>query len=186
MVADRLGRRRNIGDRHRVQGPDMEVLRMHRSPARGPFTTRRIATLAGILAVAAGACTGGASTAPSIAPGGSPTAAPGTLVLERVPDSTACDAIGVDYTSVTFRIDVTATPQVWAVADTGTSLLVRWSGAFAAGTGTVPTVVDGSGTVVLEDGETMDLPEGGWPDLHGHIVCPGPSSLTVLEVAPAG
>jgi hypothetical protein len=159
---------------------------MHRFPARGTFTTLRIAALAGILAVAAVACSGGASTAPTATPGGSPTAAPGALVLDRVPDATACDAIGVDYTSVTFHIDITATPQIWAVADTGTSLLVRWVSAFAAGPGTEPTVVDGSGAVVLEEGDTLDLPEAGWPDLHGHMVCPGPNSLTVLDEAPAG
>jgi hypothetical protein len=159
---------------------------MHRSPAHRPFTTLRVATLAGILAVAAGACTGGASTAPTASAGSSPTAGPGALVLDRVPDATACDAIGVDYTSVTFHIDLTATPQVWAVADTGPSLLVRWASAFAAGTGTEPTVIDGSGAVVLEDGDTLDLLEAGWPDLHGHMVCPGPNSLTVLDEAPAG
>ena len=158
---------------------------MHRSPTPRARAALRIAILAGILTVVAGACGGDASTAPTT-PGSSPTAAPGALVLDRVPDSTACDAIGVDYTSVTFHIDVTATPQIWAVADTGTSLLVRWVSAFAAGTGTEPTVVDGSGAVILEDGDTLDLPEGGWPDLHGHMVCPGPNSLTVLDEAPAG
>ena len=115
-----------------------------------------------------------------------PRPCPARSSLDRVPDNIACDAIGVDYTSVTFHIDVTATPQIWAVADTGASLLVRWVSAFAAGTGTEPTVVDGSGTVVLEDGDTLDLPEAGWPDLHGHMVCPGPNSLTVLDEAPAG
>ena len=158
---------------------------MHRSPTPRARAALRLSILAGILAVVAGACAGGASPAPTT-PGSSPTAAPGALVLDRAPDSTACDAIGVDYTSVTFHIDVTATPQIWAVADTGTSLLVRWVSAFGAGTGTEPTVVDGSGAVILEDGDTLDLPEAGWPDLHGHMVCPGPSSLTVLDEAPAG
>jgi hypothetical protein len=157
---------------------------MHRSPTRRARAALRIATLAGILAVTAAACTGGASTAPTATPGSSPTAGPGALVLDRVPDGIACDAIGVDYTSVTFHIDLTATPQVWAVADTGTSLLVRWVSAFAAGTGTEPTVVDGTGAVVLEDGDTLELPEAGWPDLGGHMVCPGPNSLTVLDEAP--
>ena len=157
---------------------------MHRSPTPRARAALRIAILAGILTVVAGAC-GDASTAPTT-PGSSPTAAPGALVLDRVPDGTACDAIGVDYTSVTFHIDLTATPQIWAVADTGTSLLVRWVSAFAAGTGTEPTVVDGSGAVILEDGDTLGLPEAGWPDLHGHMVCPGPNSLTVLDEAPAG
>ena len=159
---------------------------MHRSSNPRARAALRIAALTGILAIAAGACTGGASTAPTATPGSSPTAAPGALVLDRVPDATACDAIGVDYTSVTFHIDVSATPQIWAVADTGTLLLVRWASAFDAGTGTEPTVVDGSGAVVLEDGDTLDLPEAAWPDLHGHMVCPGPDSLTVLDEAPAG
>jgi hypothetical protein len=157
---------------------------MHRSPAHGPLTSIRIATLAGLLAVAIGACSSGPSAAPSATPGSSPTAAPGALVLDQVPDNIGCDAIGVDYTAVTFHIDVTATPQIWAVANTGTSLLVRWVSAFAAGPGTEPNVVDASGAVVLEDGDTLDLPEGGWPDLHGHMVCPGPNSLTVLDEAP--
>jgi hypothetical protein len=135
-------------------------------------------------AVALAACSGGATPAPTASPAGSPTAAPGELVLDRVPDATACDAIGVDYTSVTFHIDPTASPQIWAVADTGPSLVVRWTSAFEAGTGAEPNVVDGSGAVVLEDGDTLDLPDGGWPDLAGHMVCPGPTSLTVLDEAP--
>jgi hypothetical protein len=146
----------------------------------------RTAALASVIAIALGACSGQASTAPTAtpesSPTSSPTAAPGELALERVPDTTACDAIGVDYRSVTFHIDPTADPQIWAVADTGTSLRVRWDSTFAAADA---TVVDDSGAVVLEDGATLAIPDGSWPDLDGHMVCPGPNSLTILDEAPA-
>ena len=158
---------------------------MHRSPTPRARVALRLSILAGILAVVAGACAGGASTAPTT-PGSSPTAAPGALVLDRAPDSTACDAIGVDYTSMTFHVDPTASPQIWAVADTGTNLTVRWDSAFEAGTGAEPSVVDGSGAVVLEDGDTLAMPaDGSYPDLGGHFVCTGPTGLIILDQAPA-
>ena len=158
---------------------------MHGSPTPRARAALRIAILAGILAVAAGACVGGASTAPPATPGSSPTA-PVALVLDRAPDNTACDTIGVDYTSMTFHVDPTASPQIWAVADTGTNLTVRWDSAFEAGTGAEPSVVDGSGAVVLEDGDTLAMPaDGSYPDLGGHFVCTGPTGLIILDQAPA-
>jgi hypothetical protein len=146
----------------------------------------RTAALAGVIAIALGACSGGSTPAPTATPGSSPTAAPGGLVLDRAPDTTGCDAIGVDYTSMTFRIDPAASPQIWAVADTGTNLTVRWDSSFEAGTGAEPTVVDDSGAVVLEDGDTLDMPAGGaYPELEGHFVCTGPTGLIILDEAPS-
>jgi hypothetical protein len=146
----------------------------------------KAASLASVFAIALGACGTEASTPPSATPGTSPTAAPGELVLDRAPDDTACDTIGVDYESMTFHIDPAASPQIWADADTGTTLTVSWDSSFEAGTGAEPTVVDASGAVVLEDGVTLDMPaDGSYPDLAGHFVCTGPTGLIILDQAPA-
>lgn len=143
----------------------------------------RITALASVIAITVGACAGRATTAPSPAPGSPPTAAPGELVLERAPDNTACDTIGIDYTLVTLHIDPSASPQIWADADTGTTLTVRWDSSFEAGTGA--TVVDDSGAVVLEDGDTLEMPEGAYPELAGHFVCTGPPGLVILDQVPS-
>jgi hypothetical protein len=156
----------------------------------------RTAALAGVIAITLGACSGGSTPAPTATPGGStpaptatpgssPTAAPGALVLDRAPDTTACDTIGIDYTSLTFHIDPAASPQIWAVANTATNLTVRWDSSFEAGTGAEPTVIDASGAVVLEDGDTLDVPGGAYPELKGHFVCTGPTGLIILDEAPS-
>ena len=145
----------------------------------------RTAALAGVIAITLGACSGGSTPAPTATPGSSPTPAPGALVLDRAPDTTACDSIGIDYTSLTFHIDPSASPQIWADANTGVSLTVRWDSSFEAGTGAEPTVIDASGAVVLEDGDTLDVPAGAYPELKGHFVCTGPTGLIILDEAPS-
>jgi len=145
----------------------------------------RTAALAGVIAITLGACSGAATPAPTATPGSSPTAAPGALVLDRAPDVTGCDAIGIDYTSVTFHVDPAASPQIWADANTGVALTVRWDSTFEAGTGAAPTVVDASGAVVLEDGDRLEVPAGAYPELKGHFVCTGPTGLIILDEAPS-
>jgi len=152
---------------------------------RRPPPAIRFAALVGVIALALGACSSGASTPPSATPGSSPTAGANALVLERAPDTTACDTIGVDYTSMTFHIDPTALPQIWAVANTGVSLSVRWDSSFEAGTGPEPAVVDASGAVVLEDGDSLQMPAAAFPELKGHFVCTGPTGLIILDAAPS-
>jgi hypothetical protein len=141
----------------------------------------RSAALASICAIVLGACSGGASTSPTATPGSSPTPGGAVLVLDRTPDDTGCDTIGINYTSVTFHIDLTASPQIWAEADTGVLLTVKWDSTFQAGTGAEPTVVDGSGAVVLQDGDILDVPEGAYPELKGHFVCTGEHGLTIFD-----
>jgi hypothetical protein len=145
----------------------------------------RFTALASVFAIALGACSNPASTAPSATPGSSAT--PGTAVLEldRAADNLGCDTIGVDYRSVTFHIDPSADPQIWAVTDTGGSLGVRWDSTFEAGTGAEPTVIDADGETVISDGDTLDIPEGAFPELKGHFVCPGPTELSILDEAPS-
>ena len=151
----------------------------HRRPP-----TIRLAALAGVLAIVLGACSNPATQAPSATPGASPTSGAATLVLERAPDATGCDTIGIDYTSMTFHVDPAASPQIWAEANTGVSLTVKWDSTFEAGDGA--TVVDSAGEVVLEDGDTLDVPGGAFPELKGHFVCTGPTGLIVLDQAPGG
>ena len=145
----------------------------------------RFTALAGVFAIALGACSNPASQAPSATPGSSPTPGTAVLELERAPDNLGCDTIGVDYRSVTFHIDPSADPQIWAVTDTGSSLLVRWDSTFEPGTGAEPTVVDAEGETVLSEGDTLDIPEGAFPELEGHFVCTGTTELIVLDEAPS-
>jgi len=156
-----------------------------------PTVTRRLpsvvrfAVLASVFAIALGACSSPASQAPSATPGSSPTPATGTLELDRSPDNIGCDAIGVDYRSVTFNIDLGASPQIWAVTDTGGSLRVRFDSTFEAGSGAEPTIVDADGEIVVSDGDSLAIPEGAFPELKGHFVCPGTTELSILDQAPA-
>ena len=147
--------------------------------------TLRTAALAGVVAIILGACTNQASTAPSATPGSSPTPDTGGLVLDRAPDNTACDTIGIDYKSVTFHIDPSKSPQIWADADTGVTLTVKWDSTFQAGSGSEPNVVDSTGAVVLKDGDKLDVPEGAYPQLKGHFVCTGTTGLIILDKSPS-
>ena len=65
-------------------------------------------------------CGSSASPSPSVAPAPSAAASPvgsaGGIVLERTPPI-GCDAIGVDYKSVTIKIDAASDPDVWAGTD---------------------------------------------------------------------
>lgn len=84
------------------------------------------------------------------------------------------------YKAATIRIDPTAVDPVWGETDTGARLDVFWAKGFVAGTSADPTIVDPTRQVVARDGEKIVVPEGAWPRLHGHFVCPGPSALYVL------
>ena len=124
---------------------------------------------------------------PSTSPSSSPaaTTAPSALVLRAAPANLGCDSIGVDYHRVTFRIDPTAAEQVSAVADTGKQLLTYWAAGFHPGTATDRVVRDPANQVVVSDGEVLSIPQGDWPRLRGHFVCPAPNALYVLLVDPS-
>ena len=143
----------------------------------------RTAALVSVYAIVLGACSGQVSTSPTATPGSSPPPGAAVLVLDRTLDDTGCDTIGINYTSVAFHIDPTASPQIWAEADTGAMLTVKWDSTFQAGTGAEPTVVDGSGAVVVQDGDILDVPEGAYPELKGHFVCTGEHGLTIFDEA---
>ena len=123
-----------------------------------------------------------ASPAPST-PAPSPTPAT-TIVLREAPAGMGCDAIGVDYTSMTFHVDPTATEQVSAVTDTGVTLATHWAAGFVPGTDSERLVRDPTGQVVVSDGDTLEVPSATYPRLQGYFVCLAPDKLYVLLADP--
>jgi hypothetical protein len=141
-----------------------------------------------IAAAAASAC--GGSAAPSTAPSAATPAAPsvtasGGFALRPAPEGLGCDAMGVAYRSVTFKIDPAAADAVTAVTDQGGSLRTFWSVGFVGGSSGDAVVRDPDGQVVATDGEVLAVPEGAWPRLHGYFVCPSPDALYVLLQDPS-
>jgi hypothetical protein len=126
---------------------------------------------------------GPGSAAPSTAPSsGAPSQPPGsgaTLELRAAPADLGCDAMAVDYRRITFQIDASAEDPVTARTDTGKSLQTFWSTGFQ-GSAEPPAVQDPAGQVVAADGDTLDIPEGALPRLHGYFVCPSTNALYVL------
>lgn len=124
-----------------------------------------------------------ASGGPPASAGASSSSAPGGvgIVLDRVPAGLGCDAIGVEYRSVTFFIDPASQPAVWAVTDRGRRLAVGWDPSFVGGPVADPSVLDATGAVVARPGEVLVIPQGAWPSLHGHFACPSPTALYVLD-----
>ncbi len=114
-----------------------------------------------------------------------PSVAPGAIRLDRLPDDFGCDAIGVPYRQVTFRVRVGAEREVTVVTETGAVLPTAWSHAFSAGDAADPVVRDGAGQAVATDGDVLVIPDAGWPRLHGYFVCPGESDISILAEDPA-
>jgi len=113
-----------------------------------------------------------------------PAATSSTLVLRQAPGNFGCDAIGVEYRSVTFRINRESEEQVVAVTDGGKNLRTSWSPSFY-GTGTAdPVIRDAAADIVVRDGDILPMPDGTWPRLHGYFVCAGTDTLAVLDRDP--
>jgi hypothetical protein len=90
----------------------------------------------------------------------------------------------VPYRRVTFQIDPGTADPVTVLTDTGRALPTYWSPGFtltsaqdAAGG---PVVQDPNGQVVATADDTLDIPSGARPRLHGYFVCPSPEALYVL------
>jgi hypothetical protein len=90
----------------------------------------------------------------------------------------------VPYRKVTFQIDPGTPDPVVAVTDTGTTLATFWSPGFTLTSvqfaAAAPVVQDPNGQVVASAGETLDIPEGALPRLHGYFVCPSADALYIL------
>jgi hypothetical protein len=147
--------------------------------------------LSGALAVAV---LWGCSPSPTVPPPTPPpvaTSAPSPSIgeeaairLRPAPANLGCDAILPPYRSVTFRIDPGAEEQVWATTDLGGRLSTFWSAGFQGGSVLDPVVRDETGAMVARDGEVLAIPEGAWPRLHGHFVCPGVTAIYVFNADP--
>ncbi len=118
-------------------------------------------------------------------PSGATASGSAAIRLGLAPANLGCDAIGVPYRRVTFRIDATASEPVSAVANTGTLLHTFWSAGFQGGSADEPVVRDPAGRVVATNREVLAIPDGAWPRLHGYFVCPGPDALYILLADPA-
>ena len=120
---------------------------------------------------------------------GTPTTAPAsaeaTIQLQQAPADLGCDAMGVPYREVTFRIDPAAAEQVSAVADTGAILRTFWSVGFRGGPASEKSVIGPAGAAVATDGDVLAIPQGAWPRLDGYFVCPSPAALYILATDPA-
>jgi hypothetical protein len=153
-----------------------------------------------ILCMSLVACTSGAPTQTAEVPSGtmapsapstpSGTSAPSassatTVVLHEAPANLGCDAIGIDYTSMTFRIDPAAAEQVSAETDTGVTLVTYWAAGFQPGTDTERVVRDPAGKTVVTDGDVLQVPPAAYPRLGGYFVCLAPDKLYVLLADPS-
>jgi hypothetical protein len=151
----------------------------------------RIATLATLLLVMAGC---GVGTSPDASPQSAPSAAAtmaSGVVLNRAPADLGCDSIGwpeevEPFSSLTFRIDPMAADHVTAQSDTGVNLTVEWVPGFEGGAQGLRVVLGPDGQVLIEDGETIELPSGSNPELHGYPLCVTPTTVAVMPMHSGG
>lgn len=141
--------------------------------------------LATVLGVVLAACS--ATATPSdpptatalVAPSPSPSPSPG-FVLREGTATGGCDAIGLEYQSLTWRIDPAADEAVTAVTNKGDTLVTSWAPGFTAGTADERVIRDPAGVVVVSDGDTFRVGDR----LNGYFVCLGPQHLFVFTQDP--
>ena len=134
-------------------------------------------------AAAPSASTAGAPSQPASAAPSQPASASG-IVLQRT-GPIGCDSIGVDYKSATIKIDAAADPAVWADADTGTKLAIKWTDGFTASDGPPPVINGPKGEEVARDGTVIVVPAAAYPRLVGYFVCLAPEALYILATDPS-
>ena len=116
---------------------------------------------------------------PMAEPTASPSSAPG-FVLRAGTATGGCDAIGVEYQGLTWRIDPAADEPVTAITNTGVTLLTYWAPGFTAGTADERVIRDPAGVVVVRDGDGLRVGDR----LAGYFVCLGPQHLYVFTQDP--
>jgi hypothetical protein len=148
-------------------------------PPSSPAPTGSASPAASATSVSSPTAAASATTAPSPAP------TPRAIALREAPANLGCDAIGVDYTRMTFRIDPGAAEQVIAATDTSAQLLTYWSPGFRQAPGGERAIVDPAGKVVVTDGQVLEKPAAAYPRLAGYFVCLAPTAIYVLLTDPA-
>lgn len=134
-------------------------------------------------------CGAAASPSPTAAPSQAASAAPSQaasgagIVLTRTAP-VGCDAIGVDYTSATIKIDAASDPDVWAETDGGKKLAVKWTDGFTGTDGDPPVINGPKGEEVARDGTKIEVPADANPRLAGYFVCLGPDTIIILQADP--
>ncbi len=119
------------------------------------------------------------SSSPSPAPTATPIPSPG-FALRAGTATGGCDAIGLEYQSLTWQIDPAADEPVTALTDTGVTLLTYWAPGFTAGTGDERVIRDPAGVIVVRDGDQLRVGDR----LAGYYVCLGPETLWVFTQDP--
>ncbi len=120
-----------------------------------------------------------ATATPSPAPTATPIPSPG-FALRAGTATGGCDAIGLEYQSLTWQIDPAADEPVTALTDTGVTLLTYWAPGFTAGTGDERVIRDPAGVIVVRDGDQLRVGDR----LAGYYVCLGPETLWVFTQDP--
>jgi hypothetical protein len=138
-----------------------------------------------ILCMSLVACTSGAPSPTADVPSGTSAPSATTVVLHEAPANLGCDAIGIDYTSMTFHIDPAAAEQVSAETDTGVTLVTYWAAGFQPGSDTERVVRDPAGETVVTDGDVLRVPPAAYPRLGGYFVCLAPDKLYIMLADPS-
>ena len=149
----------------------------------------RLASLICAAALVLAACGTTSTPSASPAPSGSPaqpTPGPSAspFALRPAPANLGCDAVPATYRQVVFHIDPAASDPVTATTETGKVLKTFWMPGFVGGTAADPTVRNATGQVVVADGQVLPIPNGAWPRLAGHFVCPSTDALYVFLTDP--
>lgn len=108
---------------------------------------------------------------------------PGGFALAPLRSDLGCDTIPAPYESFVIHIAPTAAETVWAIADTGVRLRTEWGSSFRGLVGPPATVVDGRG-LSLGDGAIVRTPNGAWPVIGGHFVCPSGAMVSIFDEPP--
>ena len=134
-------------------------------------------------------CNATASPSPTVGPSQPSSAAPsaagsGTGIVLTRTGPVGCDAIGVDYTSATIKIDAASDPDVWAETNGGKKLALKWTDGFTAKDGSPPVITGPKGEEVARDGTQIVVPADANPRLAGYFVCLGTDTMSILETDP--
>ena len=119
------------------------------------------------------------TASPMTEPTPSPIPSPG-FALRAGTATGGCDAIGVEYQSLTWQIDPAAEEQVTALTNTGVTLRTSWAPGFTAGIGDERVIRDPAGVIVVRDGDQLRVGDR----LAGYYICLGPEALWVFTQDP--